>query len=73
MPDGPKDAIDNHLLQHVQLPGLGRVDTASIARLRAQGRSWPQIAEELGCSVGKAYSAHLALSKNPVVSLVAAD
>jgi DNA invertase Pin-like site-specific DNA recombinase len=48
---------------------LGRpriaVDHARVARLRAQGRSWPQIAEELGCSVGTAYGAHLALSKNP--------
>ena len=56
---------------------LGRprvdVDAARIARLRAQGRSWPQIAEALRCSVGKAYSAHLALSKNPASCGVTAD
>ena len=56
---------------------LGRprvaVDRARIARLRVQGRSWPQIAEELGCSVGTAYSAYQPLSKNPIASSVAAD
>jgi hypothetical protein len=47
------------------------VDAARIARLRAQGLSWPQIAEEPDCSVGNAQSA-LALSKNPAPSPVAA-
>lgn len=40
---------------------LGRprvaVDAARIARLRASGFSWPQIAHELGVSVGTAYAA----------------
>jgi DNA invertase Pin-like site-specific DNA recombinase len=40
---------------------LGRprkiVDTARIAALRAQGASWPQIAAQLGASVGKVYAA----------------
>ena len=40
------------------------VDTVGTLAYADQGRSWPQIAEELGCSVGTAYSAHLALSKN---------
>lgn len=39
---------------------LGRprvaVDAAKVAALRAQGRSWPQIARELGVSVGTVYS-----------------
>jgi DNA invertase Pin-like site-specific DNA recombinase len=40
---------------------LGRprvaVDAARIASLRSQGRSWPQIARELGVSVGTVYQA----------------
>jgi len=40
---------------------LGRppvaVDAARIASLRASGQSWPQIARELGVSVGKVYQA----------------
>jgi DNA invertase Pin-like site-specific DNA recombinase len=48
---------------------LGRprasLDTARIASLRAQGRSWPQIARELGVSVGTVYQAARSLSKNP--------
>lgn len=40
---------------------LGRprvtVDRSKIVALRAQGRSWPQIASELGVSVGTAYQA----------------
>jgi DNA invertase Pin-like site-specific DNA recombinase len=40
---------------------LGRprklVDTARIAALRAQGASWPQIAAQIGVSVGKVYAA----------------
>src|SRR5215470_10928669 len=47
---------------------LGRprvnVDTRRIAALRSQGRSWPQIARQLGISVGTAYSAAHSLSKN---------
>ena len=45
---------------------LGRprvaVDASQIARLRSQGRSWPQIARELGLSVGKVYQAAQNLS-----------
>ena len=45
---------------------LGRprvaVDVTRIARLRAQGRSWPQIAAEMGLSVGKVYQAGRSLS-----------
>jgi DNA invertase Pin-like site-specific DNA recombinase len=48
---------------------LGRphiiVDTQKIAALRTQGRSWPQIAAQLGIGVGTAYRAHQQLSKNP--------
>jgi DNA invertase Pin-like site-specific DNA recombinase len=48
---------------------LGRprvaVDAAQIARLRAQGHSWPHIARELGVSVGTVYQAARSLSKNP--------
>lgn len=47
---------------------LGRprvaVDTARIASLRASGRSWPQIAAQLGVSVGKVYQA----AQKPFVS-----
>src|ERR1700680_548265 len=50
---------------------LGRpqivVDVRKIARLRVQGRSWPQIAKQLGIGVGTAYRAHKELSKNPKV------
>jgi DNA invertase Pin-like site-specific DNA recombinase len=46
---------------------LGRprvaVDAAQIAILRAQGRSWPQIAHNLGLSVGTVYQAARSLSK----------
>ena len=45
---------------------LGRppvaVDAARIASLRASGQSWPQIARELGVSVGKVYQAAQSLS-----------
>jgi len=45
---------------------LGRppvtVDTTRIASLRASGQSWPQIARELGVSVGKVYQAAQSLS-----------
>jgi len=47
---------------------LGRprvaVDAAQIARLRAQGRSWPQIARELKLSVGTVHHAARCFSKN---------
>jgi DNA invertase Pin-like site-specific DNA recombinase len=47
---------------------LGRpqviVDIQRIAALREQGRSWPQIARELGVGVGTVYRAHHELSKN---------
>jgi DNA invertase Pin-like site-specific DNA recombinase len=58
-------------LRHARAKGkrLGRprvsLDTARIASLRAQGRSWPQIARELGVSVGTVYQAARSLSKNP--------
>ena len=46
---------------------LGRpqvvVDVRRIAALRQQGRSWPQIAKELGVGVGTVYRAHQELSK----------
>src|SRR5579862_5969220 len=46
---------------------LGRprvtLDEARIAALRASGRSWPQVAAELGVSVGTAYQAARRLSK----------
>jgi DNA invertase Pin-like site-specific DNA recombinase len=47
---------------------LGRpqiiVDVRKVAALREQGRSWPQIAKQLGIGVGTAYRAHQELSKN---------
>jgi DNA invertase Pin-like site-specific DNA recombinase len=49
---------------------LGRpqivVDVRTVATLREQGRSWPQIAKQLGIGVGTAYRAHQELSKNHV-------
>lgn len=48
---------------------LGRprvsLDVARIAALRASGRSWPQIAAELGVSVGTVYAVARSLSENP--------
>jgi DNA invertase Pin-like site-specific DNA recombinase len=48
---------------------LGRpqiiLDVRKIAALREQGRSWPQIAKQLGVGVGTAYRAHQELSKKP--------
>ena len=48
---------------------LGRpqviVDIHRITALREQGRSWPQIARELGVGVGTVYRAHHELSKKP--------
>jgi DNA invertase Pin-like site-specific DNA recombinase len=56
---------------------LGRprvsVDTARIAALRASGGSWPQIARELGVSVGTVYQAARGLSKIPAKSGAASD
>jgi len=50
---------------------LGRpqivVDVRKVAALREQGRSWPQIAKQLGVGVGTAYRAYQELSKNPKV------
>ena len=56
---------------------LGRprvvVDTAEIARLRASGASWPQIAHKLGVSVGTVYQAVRSLSKTPPKSPSVSD
>jgi DNA invertase Pin-like site-specific DNA recombinase len=65
---------------------LGRpqvvLDGSQVAKLREAGRSWPQIAKQLGCGVGTVYRAHQELSKNhagttlsrnPVSGRVAAD
>lgn len=56
---------------------LGRprivVDAAEITRLRASGASWPQIARELGVSVGTAYQAARSLSKIPTKDPAASD
>lgn len=47
---------------------LGRpqviIDPATIAMLRQRGRSWPQIARELGIGVGTAFRIGQSLSKN---------
>jgi DNA invertase Pin-like site-specific DNA recombinase len=50
-----------------------KVDAARIATLRASGRSWPQIAAELGVSVGTVYQAGRRLSKIPVKTTAASD
>jgi DNA invertase Pin-like site-specific DNA recombinase len=56
---------------------LGRppvaVDAARIGRLRASGRSWPQIAAELGVSVGKVFQTGRSLSKIPLDTGAASD
>jgi DNA invertase Pin-like site-specific DNA recombinase len=56
---------------------LGRprvsLDLARIAALRASGRSWPQIAEAMGVSVGTVYQAFGRLSKIPAKSASATD
>lgn len=65
---------------------LGRpqviLDASKITSLREAGRSWPQIAKQLGCGVGTAHRAYQELSKihlgvdlsrNPVSAGVAAD
>jgi DNA invertase Pin-like site-specific DNA recombinase len=56
---------------------LGRprvsLDIARIASLRASGRSWPQIAEAMGVSVGTVYQAAGRLSKIPAKIASATD
>src|SRR6202165_2222834 len=56
---------------------LGRprvaVDAERIASLRASGASWPQIARELGVSVGTVFQAARSLSKIPSKSRSASD
>lgn len=48
---------------------LGRprliLDVYRIAELREAGRSWPQIAKQLGCGLGTVYRAFHKLSKEP--------
>jgi DNA invertase Pin-like site-specific DNA recombinase len=48
---------------------LGRpqivVDVRKVAALREQGRSWPQIAKQLGVGVGTAYRAHPGAFQKP--------
>ncbi len=50
-----------------------RVDAAKIVALRDSGASWPQIAEELGVSVGTVYQAARRLSKIPAETSAASD
>jgi DNA invertase Pin-like site-specific DNA recombinase len=56
---------------------LGRprvtIDADKIAALRASGRSWPQIARELGLGVGTVYQAARSLSKIPTKTGAASD
>jgi len=56
---------------------LGRprvsVDAPRIAALRASGHSWPQIARELGVSVGTVYQVARSLSNIPAKSDAASD
>jgi DNA invertase Pin-like site-specific DNA recombinase len=49
--------------KHLGRPHVS-VDAAKIASLREAGRSWPQIAKQLGVGVGTAYRAYQELSKN---------
>ena len=49
------------------------VDPEQIARLRAAGASWPEIARELGVSGGTVYQAARSLSKNLSESVPAKD
>jgi DNA invertase Pin-like site-specific DNA recombinase len=53
-------------------PRVG-VDAARIAALRTSGLSWPQIARELGVSVGTVYQAARSLSKIPSETAPASD
>jgi Homeodomain-like domain len=41
------------------------LDVYRIAELREAGRSWPQIANQLGCGVGTVYRAFHNLCKKP--------
>ncbi len=54
---------------------LGRprvpVDAVKLARLRAEGHSWPSISRQLGIGVGTAYAAFRSLSENPSASVAA--
>jgi len=56
---------------------LGRprvaVDAAAITRLRGTGASWPEIARQLGVSVGTVYQAGRKLSKIPSKDHAASD
>jgi DNA invertase Pin-like site-specific DNA recombinase len=56
---------------------LGRprivVDAVQIARLRASGASWPEIARQLGVSVGTVYQAARSLSKIPSKTPTSSD
>ena len=56
---------------------LGRprvvVDASQIARLRASGASWPEVARQLGVSVGTVYQAAHSLSKIPAKDPTASD
>lgn len=56
---------------------LGRprvaVDADRVAALRAQGRSWREISEELGIGKGTAQRAYYSLPKNPTVELLVSD
>ena len=56
---------------------LGRprriLDVCTIGRLRDAGRSWPEIAHELGVGVGTAHAAFHGLSRNPRAERPAAD
>jgi DNA invertase Pin-like site-specific DNA recombinase len=56
---------------------LGRprvvVDASQIARLRASGASWPEVARQLGVSVGTVYQAAHSLSKIPSKEPAASD
>jgi DNA invertase Pin-like site-specific DNA recombinase len=56
---------------------LGRprllVDARKVAALRDAGRSWPQIARQLGVGLGTAYRAYQNLSRNGSAPATAAD
>jgi DNA invertase Pin-like site-specific DNA recombinase len=49
------------------------VDTRRIAKLRDEGRSWPEIAHSLGVGVGTAHRAFQRLSKTPTAPSLATD
>ena len=56
--------------KHLGRPRVG-VDSSRIAALRAQGRSWAEICQELGVTKGTAQRAVLSLPKNPTAPLTA--